>query len=346
MPRTHSLAWAELKIGILAVLAIGIAATVIAMVGNQGGFFWQRYSLRTQFDDVQGLKEGAVVRVAGVEVGSVTSIRFEGAVVEVAMEVSDEMVPRITTESRASIGSLSLLGEPVVDITAAPAGDSLGDDGFVTARPAAARISDVTESARGTLGRLYDVLDGIRDGDGTLGRLFTDPGLYERLQAFVTSGAELTEGLNRGDGTLGRLLRDSSVVRSLESSVANLDVVLARIRAGEGSLGALVQDDEFATAMTATTRNFGALSARLNRGEGTAGRLLNDSQLYDRMTDVFGRLGEITARVDRGEGTVGQMLRDDALYENMNQAVAELRSLLADVREDPRRFLNVRVSIF
>jgi phospholipid/cholesterol/gamma-HCH transport system substrate-binding protein len=64
------------------------------------------------------------------------------------------------------------------------------------------------------------------------------------------------------------------------------------------------------------------------------------------MTDVFGRLGEITARVDRGEGTVGQMLRDDALYENMNQAVAELRSLLADVREDPRRFLNVRVSIF
>lgn len=346
MPRTRSLAWAELKIGILAVLAIGIAATVIAMVGNQGGFFWQRYALRTQFDDVQGLKEGAVVRVAGVEVGTVTSIRFEGAAVEVAMELSDDMMPRITSESRASIGSLSLLGEPVIDITAAVGGTPLEDGGVVPASPSAARLSDVAESAQGTLGRVGEVLDDIRDGEGTVGRLFTDPALYDGLRAFVTSGTELADGLNRGDGTLGRLLRDGSVARSLESSMANLDQVLARVRAGEGSIGALLQDDAFATALAATTRNFDELSARLNRGEGTAGRLLNDSQLYERMTGVFGRLDEITTRLDSGEGTAGQLLRDDALYENMNQAVAELRNLLTDVREDPKRFLNIRVSIF
>jgi len=34
------------------------------------------------------------------------------------------------------------------------------------------------------------------------------------------------------------------------------------------------------------------------------------------------------------------------LYENMNQAASELRTLIAEIRKDPRKYLNVRVSIF
>ena len=66
MPRTRSLAWSELKIGILAVIAVVLAGFMIFLVGGQGGFFWQRYPLKTKFPNVQGLKEGALVRVAGV----------------------------------------------------------------------------------------------------------------------------------------------------------------------------------------------------------------------------------------------------------------------------------------
>ena len=40
------------------------------------------------------------------------------------------------------------------------------------------------------------------------------------------------------------------------------------------------------------------------------------------------------------------MLRDKQLYENMNGAVGELRQLVQDIRKDPRKFLNVRVSLF
>src|SRR4029079_3293850 len=69
MPRTRSLAWSELKIGIVAVIAIALAIMLIVAVGGQGGFSWQRYTLKTKFANVQGLKSGAIVRVAGVEVG-------------------------------------------------------------------------------------------------------------------------------------------------------------------------------------------------------------------------------------------------------------------------------------
>jgi phospholipid/cholesterol/gamma-HCH transport system substrate-binding protein len=50
--------------------------------------------------------------------------------------------------------------------------------------------------------------------------------------------------------------------------------------------------------------------------------------------------------LQQGEGTAGQMLRDRQLYDNMNGAVAELRQLVQDIRKDPRKFLNVRVSLF
>ena len=122
MPRTRSLAWSELKIGIIAVAAMFLAALLIIAVGGSAGFSWQRYTLKTRFPDVKGLKSGAVVRVAGVEVGKVSEVQLSGAEVEVLLEVKKGNEERITTNSRAAIGSLSLLGEPVIDISPSTTG--------------------------------------------------------------------------------------------------------------------------------------------------------------------------------------------------------------------------------
>ena len=147
MPRTRSLAWSELKIGILAAIALVLAVTMIFLVGGQGGFFWQRYHLKTKFANVQGLKGGGLVRVAGVEVGTVKGIEFKGAEVEVSMEVLKSMHDRITTDSRAMLGSLSLLGEAVVDISAATSGQPLEDGGFVPSAKTPGSIADVNDRA-------------------------------------------------------------------------------------------------------------------------------------------------------------------------------------------------------
>ena len=64
MPRTRSLAWSELKIGVMAVAALGLTALLVIAVGGASGFAWQRYELKTNFANVQGLKAGAIVRIA------------------------------------------------------------------------------------------------------------------------------------------------------------------------------------------------------------------------------------------------------------------------------------------
>ena len=58
MPRTRSLAWAELKIGALTVSAIVLATLLIFLLSGEGGFFWQRYAVKTVFPSVAGVKPG------------------------------------------------------------------------------------------------------------------------------------------------------------------------------------------------------------------------------------------------------------------------------------------------
>lgn len=347
MPRTRSLAWSELKIGIIAVAAIGLAVMLIVAVGGQGGLFsWDRYELKTKFTNVMGLKSGAVVRVAGVEVGKVTDVRLEAAEVVVTFEVNEEHQGRITDQSRASIGSLSLLGEPIIDVTPASAGRPLQDGEFIPSKPAGGSIMDLAEPVQAGVAEATALLKDIRNGKGTVGKLFTDEQVYMEFQALLNSAEGVIAGINRGQGTLGRLTKDETAYRRLEASLADLNEMTRRIRAGEGSLGRLLNDDALAKSFTSTAKSFDEITAKLNKGEGTAGRLLNDKQLYDRFNQITDRLDKLLLALEKGEGTAGRLIQDKQLYENINGAVAEFKTLIADIRKDPKKFLNVRVSIF
>src|SRR6476660_7271865 len=125
MPRTRSLAWSELKIGVMAVAALVLTALLVIAVGGASGFAWQRYEIKTNFANVQGLKAGAIVRIAGVEVGKVTKVQLAGAGVDVHLSIKEENQSRVTTDSFASIGAMSLLGEPLIDVSAATTGTPL-----------------------------------------------------------------------------------------------------------------------------------------------------------------------------------------------------------------------------
>jgi phospholipid/cholesterol/gamma-HCH transport system substrate-binding protein len=346
MPRTRSLAWTELKIGIVAVAAIVLAATLIFMLSGEGGFAWQRYPLKATFDNIAGLNEGSPVRVAGLEVGSVTAIDLVGDRVEVAFEISERMRQRVTTASTAVLGSVSLLGESAVDITPSTEGEPIPDWGYVRPGRATGSLAEVTTQASEGIEQLTAILTDIRAGRGTVGRLFTDEALYAEMNALVSAAEDVARSVSEGRGTLGRLANDPAAARSLEASLKNFETISARIRAGEGSLGKLLADDSLAKSLSSTTSNLDSITSRINRGEGTAGKLITERELYDRLNSMSDRLDKVMAGLQQGEGTAGQLLRDRQLYENMNGAVGELRKLVQDIRADPRKFLNVRVSLF
>ena len=346
MPRTRSLAWSELKIGALTVGAAVMATMLIFLLSGEGGFFWQRYAVKTVFPSVAGIKPGAPVRVAGVEVGSVTGVAFAGDRVEVVMEISRDMQSRVTSTSIASLGSVSLVGEPAIDITASSSGTPVPEWGYIPSGVAAGSLAGVTASAGEGLETLAGLLQDIRSGRGTLGQLVTEESLYSQLTAVVGAAEQVVANVGAGKGTLGRLANDPAAAQALEASLQNFQEVTARIRKGEGSLGKLLSDDALAQTLTSTTANLDLITGQISRGEGTAGKLISERELYDRLNSMSDRLDTVMAGLEQGEGTAGQLLQDRQLYDNINGAVGELRQLVQDIRADPRKFLNVRVSLF
>ncbi|HXG54730.1 MAG TPA: MlaD family protein [Vicinamibacterales bacterium] len=350
MPRTRSLAWSQLKIGVIAIAAVVLAVMLILAVGGQGGFPWDRYELKTKFPNVKGLKSSALVRIAGVDVGKVTSVDFAGAEVQVTLEVNKDNAARITEQSRASIGSLSLLGEPIIEISPSSEGRTLKDGDFIQGTAMGGDFAAMSSSATATLDQVNQVLQGIRKGEGTVGKLFTDEQMYREFNALLASADGVIAGVNRGQGTLGKLAKDDAAYRQLTASLADLNAITRRIKAGEGSLGQLLNDDKLAKSITSASGNIDAITGKLSRGEGTAGKLLNDKALYDRVTSMTDRMDKLVAALEQGikskDGTAGLLLTDKKLYDNMNGAASEVRGLIAEIKKDPRKYLNVRVSIF
>lgn len=346
MPRTKSLAWSQLKLGIIGVIAIALASAIIIAVGGQAGFWWQRYMLKTRFANAAGMKPGAVVRLAGKEIGKVTSVDFAGTQIEIAMDIHEDVKPLITTESRASMGSLSLLGEPIVEISPSTTGTPLENGAYIPSAPAGGSITEVAATAQTTLGEANKVLERINRGEGTMGKIFTDEQLYADTQSLVNAVEAVVRNVQRGGGTLGQLAQNPRAYREMEASLANLNAITARIKAGQGSLGMLLSDDTLAKSLGTTSANIEQITARLNRGEGTAGKFLTDDQLWARFNTLTTSMEKLMAGLQAGEGSAGQFLKDKQLYENMTQTTAELRGLIAEIRKDPKKYLNIRVSIF
>ena len=345
MPRTRSIAWSQLKLGIVGIVSMTLLTVIVVAVGGQGGFFWERYPLKMQFQNIQGLKSGAVVRLSGKDVGTVTSVEFVGAVVEIQFEVSKDVRALITDRSLGTVGSLSLLGEAMVEIEAGPGGTPLPDWGYVPTEELP-MMKDITAAASDGLAEAGELLKDVRAGRGTLGKLVTDEALYVELEQFVASAAQVTKNLNAGQGTMGKLMNDPAAYNSLKTSMENLQTMTARINSGQGALGRFLNDEAMSKSLANTVGNLEATTAGLKRGDGTMGKLLTDQQLYDRLNQMTTRVDDLVAGLNKGEGTAGQLLRDKQLYENMNRTVTELRDLLADIRKDPKKYLRVSVSIF
>ena len=125
MPRTRSLAWAELKIGLVSIFAIVMATLLIFLLSGSGGFFWQRYSLKTMFSNIAGLEgRGARARRrGGGGFGQRGELHRRPGRGRHGGEQGSSGAHHVHV-SLPTLGSVSLLGEAAVDITAASGGTS------------------------------------------------------------------------------------------------------------------------------------------------------------------------------------------------------------------------------
>jgi phospholipid/cholesterol/gamma-HCH transport system substrate-binding protein len=345
-----ALTWTELRVGVVTIVSLSVLAFAILYIGGGGGSpFAPKYHVRALMTDVNGLKPGAPVRLGGVEVGTVTRVDFapEGGagMVEVVMRMDRRVKLRITTESKASLGSLGLLGEKAVDITSATHGQSIEDGGYLSAAtedPFRGLLTD----ASGSTQHLRKILSRMDAGEGLIGKALRDEELYDRMLDVSVRLQKFMSKVESEKTPFGRLTTDAEMSQRLADSVKSIEAIVSRVERGDGPLGALVSDEKAARDLKSLVTNLDEISSGLRKGDGTAGRLLQDEALFKSLDSLSGRLDAVLGRLERGEGAAGRLLHDPELYDNLNGALKDLRGLLGDVRRDPHKYLRLKLSLF
>lgn len=351
MPARKAVTWAELRVGVFVLTALAVVATFIFYVTGEGVLFARQVSLTTYLPDVAGLKAGAPVRLAGVEVGTIKSVglsEFRGEPTrhtQVLFRVQKRYQDDIRTDSEAFVTTEGLLGESVLEITRGVAGTSLPDGGTV---PGTQRgnIKQIVQNVEKITGDIRVLTADLRGGKGTLGKLIEDPEMYNRARKAVEEFQSLTRRASAGEGTLGKLVVSEELYNQLKGTANTIDEVARDLRAGQGTLGKLIYDTAVYDKAKSIVERTDNIVARVEAGQGTLGKLIKEEELHDNVNQTFANAREITRKLNAGEGTFGKAVNDPRAYENFNELTSEMRTLISDFRKNPKKYLRIKLSLF
>jgi phospholipid/cholesterol/gamma-HCH transport system substrate-binding protein len=360
MKRSDNIAWSQVKVGVFIICALLFLAGGILLMGKRTKLFTPKGDISVIMTDVAGLKVGAPVWLAGVDVGAVTQIRFdrprESNEVQIDLEVDREALKKIGTDSIISVKTRGLMGEKYVDITPSKTySETPAKRLYGTAVP---KLDDVVQKAGTTFDQLNQIVAKVNQGEGTLGRFSKDPQLYDNLVTLTAQLKQFVDAANRGQGTLGKLARSSEPYDRLMSILIRADTTLKDIQDSKGTLYKLIYDRQLYDTMvslaeksTQAADDVHQLNLKLTSKETTVGKFLTDREFYDKGIALIERTDrsvksfeEVAARLNRGEGTVGRLVNDKDIYDKLDRMIADIDTLIRDIKENPKRY--VKFSLF
>jgi phospholipid/cholesterol/gamma-HCH transport system substrate-binding protein len=361
MAHRKQLTWTELRVGLFVLVGLLVlAAGIFYVTGSK--FLGPKYQLTTYLPEVSGLTNGAPVRVDGVEVGNVESIRLlprtpgkapqKNKNIEVVMRVDKQFKDDILTDSTASLVTEGLLGNRYVNITRGFTGTPLTDKGVIPGAEEKA-MKEVVERSAEVLGNLNalsdevrDLIEGVKEGKGSLGKLLTDEQAYNHLNSLLARGDTLVGNVQAGQGTLGKLVTSDEMYTKVNSGLDHVNVILADVRAQKGTIGKLMYDPSLYDQAKQALTNGNAALDDVRAGKGTLGKLVTDDTLYTKMRDTSSNLATATAKLNETTNTAGKLFSDPKLYDNLTGVTGDMRLLISDFRKNPKKFLHIKITLF
>jgi phospholipid/cholesterol/gamma-HCH transport system substrate-binding protein len=357
MPSQRQVKWAQLRVGITVIVAAAVLATLIFLMTGSGGFFTSKITIHAFFDNAGGIRIGAPVTLQGVLIGNVTNIRIVNhgnTPVVVYMKITKHAGEEIPTDSVASMTQAGVLGETFIDIdrTQAKSTKSVIDGAEIEIRDRP-DIQDVVRSSQTTfqnvdvLVRRVDRIVGfIESGQGSIGKLIYDQGLYNRLNSTLNEAQGMVNQIARGQGSIGKLVASDELYNKANATVDKLNTIMDEMQAGKGTVGKLLKDPSLYDNANQTIAKTNALVADINAGKGALGKFAKDEAFANKLDNTLTRLSNIMTGLDQGEGTAGKLLKDPSVYTNVDQMLVETRTLVKGIRENPKKYLTIHFKIF
>jgi len=361
MAQRKQLTWTELRVGLFVLVGLFILAAGIFYVTG-ATFIGPKYRLKTYLPEASDLANGAPVRVDGVEVGNVESIRLAARTaghipaknrnIEVVMRIDRRFQQEILSDSTASLVTQGLLGNRVVNITRGFTGVPLKEGQEITGTEEKAikevveRSADVLANLQALSDNVKDLLAGVQEGRGTLGKLLTDDQAYKNLNSVLAKTNQVVTNIQEGQGTLGKLVVSDELYGKVNTAVDNVNVIMSDVRSQKGTIGKLLYDPSLYDEAKKALSSGNAMISDVREGKGTLGKLATDDALYNKLRDTSTSLANATAKLNENTTSVGKLFSDPQLYDNRSGLTGDLRLLIGDLRQNPKKFLHFKVTVF
>ncbi|MFH1441327.1 MAG: MlaD family protein [Candidatus Omnitrophota bacterium] len=177
----------ELKVGIF--VFIGIVVLVIFVLSIGGFKTWSEgYRVGFSFDFVNGVKIGAPVRYAGVDIGQIKEINFRRndlneTKVDIVGWVKKEV--QIPVDSTIWINTLGLLGEKYIEVMPGKELNNFVKANTVLEGHNPIAMHEVSDLIKNIVDDIDDLIVQIKTGQGTIGKLFVDDAIYNEVESLV-----------------------------------------------------------------------------------------------------------------------------------------------------------------
>jgi phospholipid/cholesterol/gamma-HCH transport system substrate-binding protein len=361
MAQHKQLTWTELRVGLF-VLAGAVLLAVVIFYVTGGSGFGPKYKLRAFLPKVDGLTIGAPVRVDGVEVGNVEKITLavtkpgettsKDRNIEVDLRLQKSFQSYIRSDSTAGLITEGLLGNRYVDIDRGYVGRELENDEEIPGRQERAltevveRTADLMDGLSAITKQASAVLTDVREGHGSLGKFMVDPAAYNHLNSTLENLDHMMAGVQAGKGTLGKLVTDEEMYNRVDSVAGRVDNVLEAVQNQQGTIGKLVYDTSMHESAKRLIDNSNALLTDVRGGKGTLGKLATDDSLFVQYKQAGENLSAATAKLNSNQNTIGKFFDDPKFYDNFAGLAGDMRLLVGDFRNNPKKFLHVKFSVF
>lgn len=189
-----------------------------------------------------------------------------------------------------------------------------------------------------------DISQPLQEGDTLIAE--KEVGIAELVQAKTLPIVDqLDSTITKLNFILSAFARDtSSVTNALENVEGITFEAESLISENRRNLGTIVSNlSILSETLTSEEQGIAPLMAKLNNLADSLNQIEIQSTVQ-KLDQTLGNLQSITQKIQQKEGTMGKLVNDDSLYVNLNQTVADLDSLLVDLKKNPKRY--VRFSIF
>lgn len=193
----------KMRLGIFVSIGLALFIVGIYFIGKKQQLFSSTFHVSSIFKDISGLSVGNNVRFSGINIGIIEDIQqISDTTVRVDMQIDEHSRKFIKKNAKAVIGSDGLMGNKLLIITAGTSGKQPLEDNDVIESAQTVTIDDILvklkvtgDNAANITNDLAIIMQNVREGKGTIGKLMMDSALAKNVDATLINIKQAAGGL-------------------------------------------------------------------------------------------------------------------------------------------------------